>query len=102
MFLQVLDRAQRFGSGLILEGAEPNPGQFIGIFSQNCIEWKVAEQACNSFSMVVVTLYDTLGPEAIQHIVNQCKLNTASAMSSFFLQTTTPNPNRVKSVRAPE
>jgi len=58
---------------LIAEGAEPNPDQLIGIFSQNRVEWKISEQACNSFSMVVVTLYDTLGPEAIRHIVNQCK-----------------------------
>nr|CAB3219799.1 long-chain-fatty-acid--CoA ligase 1 [Phallusia mammillata] len=73
-YQQVLDRVQHFGSGLLLEGATSDPSQFIGIFSQNRVEWKVVEQACNSYSMVIVTLYDTLGPAAIEHIVKQCEL----------------------------
>ncbi|CAK8672753.1 unnamed protein product [Clavelina lepadiformis] len=73
-YQQVLDRVQNFGSGLIAEGAETKPTQLIGIFSQNCIDWKIAEQACNSYSMVVVPLYDTLGPQSIQHVINQCDL----------------------------
>nr|CAB3219809.1 long-chain-fatty-acid--CoA ligase 1-like [Phallusia mammillata] len=74
-YQQVLDRVQHFGSGLLLEGATSDPSQFIGIFSQNRVEWKVVEQACNSYSMVIVPLYDTLGPESVQHIINQCQLN---------------------------
>nr|CAB3219802.1 long-chain-fatty-acid--CoA ligase 1 [Phallusia mammillata] len=73
-YQQVLDRVQHFGSGLLLEGATADPSQFIGIFSQNRVEWKITEQACNSYSMVIVTLYDTLGPAAIEHIVKQCEL----------------------------
>uniref|UniRef100_H2ZCS0 Long-chain-fatty-acid--CoA ligase n=1 Tax=Ciona savignyi TaxID=51511 RepID=H2ZCS0_CIOSA len=68
-----MTRSQHFGSGLLHEGAVANPDQFIGIFSQNRVEWKITEQACNSFSMVVVPLYDTLGPQSIKHIMTQCK-----------------------------
>uniref|UniRef100_H2ZDV1 Long-chain-fatty-acid--CoA ligase n=1 Tax=Ciona savignyi TaxID=51511 RepID=H2ZDV1_CIOSA len=71
---EVLTRSQHFGSGLLHEGAVANPDQFIGIFSQNRVEWKLTEQACNSYSMVVVPLYDTLGPQSIQHIMTQCDL----------------------------
>nr|XP_002129741.1 long-chain-fatty-acid--CoA ligase 1-like [Ciona intestinalis] len=73
-YQQVLTRAQHFGSGLVHEGAKTQPEQFIGIFSQNRVEWKITEQACNSFSMVVVPLYDTLGPQSIKHIMTQCDL----------------------------
>nr|XP_002129904.1 long-chain-fatty-acid--CoA ligase 1 [Ciona intestinalis] len=71
---EVLTKAQHFGSGLVHEGAKTQPEQFIGIFSQNRVEWKITEQACNSFSMVVVPLYDTLGPQSITHIMTQCEI----------------------------
>jgi len=73
-YQEVLDRTQALGSGLIKEGAKTCPEQFIGIFSQNRVEWKITEQACNSFSMAIVPLYDTLGPESIEHIVTLCEL----------------------------
>ncbi|XP_078659799.1 long-chain-fatty-acid--CoA ligase 1-like isoform X1 [Branchiostoma floridae x Branchiostoma belcheri] len=72
----VAERARNFGSGLIARGLQPNPDTFLGIFSQNRVEWTVTEQACNMYNMVVVPLYDTLGPQAITFIVNQAKLST--------------------------
>jgi long-chain acyl-CoA synthetase len=35
------------------------------------VEWVIVEQACFTYSMVVVPLYDTLGTEAITYIVNK-------------------------------
>lgn len=69
----MLDRAQHFGSGLINKGCKADNKQMIGIFSQNSVEWTVAEQACNGYSMVVVPLYDTLGPQAMKYIIELCK-----------------------------
>ncbi|XP_055954870.1 long-chain-fatty-acid--CoA ligase 1 [Patella vulgata] len=66
---QVYEKAVNFGSGLIKLGLKP--GSFIGIYSANRIEWTLAEQACNTFSMVTVPLYDTLGVESCQYIINQ-------------------------------
>lgn len=33
--LQVAERAQVLGSGLLAKGCKPNPQQFVGIFAQN-------------------------------------------------------------------
>lgn len=33
-------------------------------------QWIIAELACYTYSMVVVPLYDTLGPDAIRYIIN--------------------------------
>jgi long-chain acyl-CoA synthetase len=73
-YREVLDRSQQLASGLMQLGAKFVNDQFIGVISQNRVEWKVTEQACNGYSMVLVPLYDTLGPESITHIMNQCEL----------------------------
>ena len=33
-------------------------------------QWIIAELACYTYSMVVIPLYDTLGPGAIRYIIN--------------------------------
>jgi len=68
---ETLLRARNFGSGLLGFGFPKTNQIFIGIFSQNCPEWILTEQAAYCFSMVVVPLYDTLGPEACSFIINQ-------------------------------
>lgn len=46
-------------------------------FSPSCFDvlpqWIISELACYTYSMVVVPLYDTLGPGAIRYIVNTGK-----------------------------
>ncbi|NXN95391.1 ACSL5 ligase, partial [Rhinopomastus cyanomelas] len=74
-YKQVLDRAKYLGSGLLQKGCKPSSNHFIGIFAQNRPEWIIAEYACYTYSMVAVPLYDTLGPEAIVHIVNQADIS---------------------------
>jgi len=66
----------------------------MGIFSRNRPEWVIAEQAANAYSMVVVPLYDTLGQEAIEHILNEAQLKImfcgndkiSSVMPPFLFQ----------------
>lgn len=67
----VLTRARNFGSGLILLGLQPSPQTFLGIYSDNCPAWVITEQAAYSYSMVLVSLNDTLGPDACAFIINQ-------------------------------
>ncbi|XP_053548716.1 long-chain-fatty-acid--CoA ligase 5 [Bombina bombina] len=74
-YRQVTDRAEFLGSGLVHKGCKTSPEQFIGIFSQNRPEAVIAELACFTYSMVIVPLYDTLGPEAIVFIVNRAELS---------------------------
>jgi long-chain acyl-CoA synthetase len=69
---QVNVRVKNFGSGLINLGFKPK--DFIGIFSINRTEWVITEQANNMYGMTLVPLYDTLGPEAAQFIVDQTEL----------------------------
>ena len=68
---QIADRINNFGSGLINRGHIAGQGTFIGIASKNCPEWVIVEQSCNAYGQVLVPLYDTLGPEAIEHIITQ-------------------------------
>ncbi|XP_005387819.1 PREDICTED: long-chain-fatty-acid--CoA ligase 5 [Chinchilla lanigera] len=75
-YKQASDRAEYLGSCLLHKGHKPSPDQFIGIFSQNRPEWVISELACYTYSMVVVPLYDTLGAEAIVHIVNKADIST--------------------------
>ncbi|XP_076153364.1 long-chain-fatty-acid--CoA ligase 5 isoform X2 [Alosa pseudoharengus] len=74
-YKQVSDRAEHLGSGLLHRGLKPQPDQFIGIFAQNRPEWIICEQACYTYSMVAVPLYDTLGPEALVYIINRADIS---------------------------
>uniref|UniRef100_A0A3Q3SX35 Long-chain-fatty-acid--CoA ligase n=1 Tax=Mastacembelus armatus TaxID=205130 RepID=A0A3Q3SX35_9TELE len=109
-YKEVSARAEHLGSGLLHQGCQPNPSQFIGVFAQNrpevivnhfteglvcarantntCTEsllivcmhslilWIISELACYTYSMVVVPLYDTLGPDAIRFIINTAEITT--------------------------
>uniref|UniRef100_A0A4W5RBJ8 Arachidonate--CoA ligase n=1 Tax=Hucho hucho TaxID=62062 RepID=A0A4W5RBJ8_9TELE len=74
-YTEVAEQAQVLGSGLLGKGCQPNPEQFIGIFAQNRPEWIISELACYTFSMAVVPLYDTLGEEAMVHILNLAEIS---------------------------
>ncbi|XP_026089888.1 long-chain-fatty-acid--CoA ligase 6 isoform X2 [Carassius auratus] len=75
-YREVSSRAEHLGSGLLSQGCQPSPDQFIGVFAQNRPEWIISELACYTYSMVVVPLYDTLGPDAIRYIINTAEIST--------------------------
>lgn len=83
-YSQVASRAFNLGSGLMSLGLKPvrylqiNASllmltQFdkVGIYSQNRLEWVLVEQACNAFSLTVVPIYDTLGEDVLEYIMQQ-------------------------------
>uniref|UniRef100_A0A673IW75 Arachidonate--CoA ligase n=1 Tax=Sinocyclocheilus rhinocerous TaxID=307959 RepID=A0A673IW75_9TELE len=74
-YTEVAERAQVLGSGLLAKGCKPNPQQYVGIFAQNRPEWVITEMACYTFSMALVPLYDTLGLEAMVHILNLAEIS---------------------------
>uniref|UniRef100_A0A3Q3QCY5 Arachidonate--CoA ligase n=1 Tax=Monopterus albus TaxID=43700 RepID=A0A3Q3QCY5_MONAL len=74
-YTEVAEQAQVLGSGLLAKGCQPNPQQFVGIFAQNRPEWIMSELACYTYSMAVVPLYDTLGLEAMVHILNLAEIS---------------------------
>ncbi|KAM6150168.1 long-chain-fatty-acid--CoA ligase 6 isoform 6-T6 [Erethizon dorsatum] len=75
-YQEVADRAEFLGSGLLQHNCKASTDQFIGVFAQNRPEWIIAELACYTYSMVVVPLYDTLGPGAISYIINTADIGT--------------------------
>ncbi|KAF6773804.1 hypothetical protein AHF37_07114 [Paragonimus kellicotti] len=48
------------------------------------VKWVIAQHACSAYSYVYVPLYDTLGPEAMQHILNQIILFRKVALDLGF------------------
>uniref|UniRef100_A0A8C4Z487 Arachidonate--CoA ligase n=1 Tax=Gadus morhua TaxID=8049 RepID=A0A8C4Z487_GADMO len=74
-YSEVAEQAQVMGSGLLASGCQPNPQQFVGIFAQNRPEWTISELACYTYSMAVVPLYETLGVEAMVHILNLAEIS---------------------------
>lgn len=48
----------------------------IGIWSINRPEWTITDLGCSSYSLYTVALYDTLGPETVEFVVNHAELET--------------------------
>lgn len=71
---EALLRIRNLGSGLVSMGLRPGSSTFVGVYCQNSPEWVLSEHAIFTFSMVIVPLYDTLGPEACQYIINQAEI----------------------------
>lgn len=70
-YQELYDFAHAFGSALVKKGIPPNDSSCIGIYSPNCLEWVISEEACSMFSLVVVPLYETLGADACEFIIKQ-------------------------------
>ena len=52
----------------------------------------VTEMACYTYSMVIVPLYDTLGPDACSYIINQGKyLTYKNVMKPSLVRISVPN-----------
>eukprot|EP00850_Spirogloea_muscicola_P001110 SM000004S14980 [mRNA] locus=s4:490198:504514:- [translate_table: standard] len=79
-YAEVFQLAKEVGSAMRSVGVEPK-GR-CGIYGANCPEWVTAMEACNSQSIMCVPLYDTLGADAIEFIVNHAEI------SIIFIQET--------------
>mmetsp|Transcript_49051 Transcript_49051/g.36116 ORF Transcript_49051/g.36116 Transcript_49051/m.36116 type:complete len:177 (-) Transcript_49051:1461-1991(-) len=55
--------------------------RFIGIFAKNREEWVLTDFAGILAGIASVTIFDTLTPEFIQHILNQTQIRTISLQS---------------------
>ncbi|CAG5136565.1 unnamed protein product [Candidula unifasciata] len=75
-YIEVNTRATNFGAGLVNLGLEPRNETRVGIYSQNRVEYVIADQSFYRHSMTGVPLYDTLGEEACNFIINQADLTT--------------------------
>ncbi|XP_031624513.1 long-chain-fatty-acid--CoA ligase 1 isoform X2 [Contarinia nasturtii] len=73
-FNETLLKAKNFGCGLVNLGVRPH--DLVGIYSSNRPEWTLFEQGAYCYSLVVVALYDTLGPDACAFIIKQTDMST--------------------------
>lgn len=70
-------RRNDFGKGLVeIHAREGITGtQYgVGLWCQNRVEWQITDLACMSQSLFTVSLYDTLGPDTSEYIINHAGL----------------------------
>lgn len=73
----VAQRRANFGVGIVqaVRDAGVSDSKFgVGLWCQNRPEWQITDLACMSQSLFSVSLYDTLGPDAIEYIANHAEL----------------------------
>ena len=58
--------------------------RFMGIYSRNREEWLIGSFGCQMDSIIIVTLYDTLGINSIEYILNETELTTIIAETKNF------------------
>lgn len=71
---QVFDRACNFASGLIMLGHKE--GTRAGIFADTRAEWLIAFQGCFRQNITVVTIYASLGLDALVYSLNETQVST--------------------------
>ncbi|KAL1306160.1 hypothetical protein AAFC00_004267 [Neodothiora populina] len=77
-YAQVQERRKNFGAGIAL--LHENLGimkkqEAVGLWCMNRPEWQVVDLGCMSQSYYTVSLYDTLGPESTEYIINHASLH---------------------------
>lgn len=72
----VQQRRAAFGAGLVeLHSRENITGKYgIGLWCQNRPEWQITDLACMSQALFSVSLYETLGPDTTEFIINHANL----------------------------
>ncbi|KAG7205605.1 hypothetical protein KM043_007568 [Ampulex compressa] len=73
-YLEVERLASSFGRGLADAGLTGRKN--IAIFAETRAEWMIAVHACFKQNLTVVTIYATLGDEAIAHGINETEVDT--------------------------
>ncbi|KAL8143536.1 hypothetical protein V2J09_016568 [Rumex salicifolius] len=90
-YKQAHDLAIRVGSAIRSRGVNPIfnfgdikrgfiiylQGERCGIYGSNCPEWIISMEGCNSQAVIYVPLYDTLGPDAVEFIINHAEVSLA-------------------------
>jgi len=70
-YKQCYERIVNLAKGLLEDGVVA--GGNAAIFMDTCMEWQLAAHACHQMNVVVVTIYSTLGEEAVVYGLNQTK-----------------------------
>ncbi|KAE9605183.1 hypothetical protein Lal_00025565 [Lupinus albus] len=73
-FQEVFIRVSNFASGLIKLGH--NTDRHVAIFSDTRAEWLISLQGCFRQNITVVTIYASLGEDALIHSLNETQVST--------------------------
>jgi long-chain acyl-CoA synthetase len=65
-------RCKDFGCGLFKMGY--NVGKTLGVYAANSAEWVHAIDASSLFGFVIVSLYDSLGPDSLHYLLGHSKM----------------------------
>ena len=68
-YTQLYDEVQRLGRGLLAHHVEF--GQRVALFAATRPEWQIAAQACFLHGLPIVTIYPSLGVDALVYCMNQ-------------------------------
>ncbi|CBI28468.3 hypothetical protein VitviT2T_018182 [Vitis vinifera] len=71
---EIFNRACNFASGLIKLGH--NVDSHVAIFSDTQAEWLIAFQGCFRQNITIVTIYASLGEDALIHSLNETQIST--------------------------
>ena len=105
----VYENCKYFAKGIELLNLCPifhskNNGDFklLGIYSKNRIEWIMAFLGSHANNATVVTIYDTLGENAVEYILNQTELETilieACSLSKILKLIKERRSNKIKNL----
>lgn len=85
---QIVDK---IGSVLISQLNVPrnNPNYNIGMYAGNCYNWDLTALAANCYNFSMVPMYETLGDQAMEFIINQSEMDvlmidTAAKIEKYF------------------
>merc|ERR1711959_387125 len=79
-YKEVSEKTTLLASGLLADAILPQDK--IGVFGANSPEWFLAMQACNRVNAACVPLYDTLGENAVEYILNHAECKTVFVSSA--------------------
>lgn len=100
-FTQTDSEAESFGRGLRELGLKPREN--VVVFAETRAEWLISANGCMKQNMPIVTLYATLGDDAIIHGINEtevsCVITSQELLPKFKnILPCTPNVSLLVSV----
>jgi long-chain acyl-CoA synthetase len=90
-YKETAELAGAIGSAMAQIGVEAH-GR-AGVYGANSAEWMMAMQACNRMNLYCVPLYDTLGENAIEYIINHSEASIVFAQASKLGEMAKALPN---------
>lgn len=76
-YAETASRRKNFGAGIVelhKKAGVINEKYGVGLWCQNRPEWQISDLGCMSQSLFTVSIYDTLGPDTTEYIINHASL----------------------------